>query len=140
MDLLGKFFFVRNFRPRRAISVLKGSPRESLVATIQAAAAGESPCPAGELRRIAATMATRKAIDDEEEFAVVSKVVEFWRRRYDDWLRRTSRNPLLHDLWKEALGDLEVKEGSGLLEERDDEHRTMVGDFAEIVGLIDTEQ
>jgi len=46
--------------------VLKGSPRASLVATIQAAAAGESPCPAGELRRIAATMATRKAIDDED--------------------------------------------------------------------------
>ena len=46
--------------------VLKGSPRESLIATITAAAAGDSPCPAGELRRIAATMATRKAIDDED--------------------------------------------------------------------------
>ena len=46
--------------------VLKGSPRESLIATITAAAAGESPSPAGELRRIAVMMSTRQAIDDED--------------------------------------------------------------------------
>jgi DNA-binding NarL/FixJ family response regulator len=46
--------------------VLKGSPRESLIATITAAAVGESPSPAGELRRIATMMSTRQAIDDED--------------------------------------------------------------------------
>ena len=46
--------------------VLKGSPRESLVQTIQAAAAGESPCHAGELRRIAAAMKVRQAVDDDD--------------------------------------------------------------------------
>lgn len=46
--------------------VLKGSPRESLVQTIQAAAAGESPCHAGELRRIAAAMKVRQVVDDDD--------------------------------------------------------------------------
>ncbi len=46
--------------------VLKGSSREALVATIQAAAAGESPCHAGELRRIANTMSARQAVDDDD--------------------------------------------------------------------------
>jgi DNA-binding NarL/FixJ family response regulator len=46
--------------------VLKGSPRDDLVTTIQAAAAGESPCHAGELRRIATAMKVRQAIDDDE--------------------------------------------------------------------------
>lgn len=46
--------------------VLKGSSREALVATIQAAAAGESPCHAGELRRIANAMSARQAVDDDD--------------------------------------------------------------------------
>ncbi|NQU21018.1 MAG: response regulator transcription factor [Candidatus Nealsonbacteria bacterium] len=46
--------------------VLKGSSREDLVATIQAAAAGESPCRSGELRRIAGAMKVRQVIDDDD--------------------------------------------------------------------------
>ncbi len=46
--------------------VLKGSPREALIATIQAAAAGESPCHLGELRRIANAMSARQAVDDDD--------------------------------------------------------------------------
>jgi len=46
--------------------VLKGSSREALVATIQAAAAGESPCHAGELKRIANAMSARQAVDDDD--------------------------------------------------------------------------
>jgi DNA-binding NarL/FixJ family response regulator len=46
--------------------VLKGSPREDIIATITAAAAGESPCRSGEMRRIAAAMKVRQAIDDDD--------------------------------------------------------------------------
>lgn len=46
--------------------VLKGSSREALVATITAAGKGESPSRSGELRRIAAAMKVRQAIDDED--------------------------------------------------------------------------
>jgi len=46
--------------------VLKGSSREALIATIKAAAAGESPCHAGELRRIANTMSARQTVDDDD--------------------------------------------------------------------------
>jgi DNA-binding NarL/FixJ family response regulator len=46
--------------------VLKGSSRDDIVATITAAAKGESPCRVGELRRIAATMKIRAVIDDDE--------------------------------------------------------------------------
>jgi DNA-binding NarL/FixJ family response regulator len=46
--------------------VLKGSTREAMVATIQAAAAGESPSRSGELRRIAAAMKLRQVVDDDE--------------------------------------------------------------------------
>ncbi len=46
--------------------VLKGSSREDLVATIQAAAAGESPCRSGELRRIAGAMKVRQVLDDDD--------------------------------------------------------------------------
>jgi DNA-binding NarL/FixJ family response regulator len=46
--------------------VLKGSSREDLVATIQAAAAGESPSRAGELRRVAGAMKIRQVIDDDD--------------------------------------------------------------------------
>jgi DNA-binding NarL/FixJ family response regulator len=46
--------------------VLKGSPRESIVETILAAAAGESPSRFGELKKIAATMKVRQVLDDED--------------------------------------------------------------------------
>ena len=46
--------------------VLKGSPRQDLIDTILAAAAGESPCRAGQLKKIAATMKVRQAIDDDD--------------------------------------------------------------------------
>jgi len=46
--------------------VLKGSPREDLIATIQAAAAGESPSRSGELKKIANTMKVRQVIDDDD--------------------------------------------------------------------------
>ena len=46
--------------------ILKGSSRDDLVATITAAAAGESPCQSGELRRISATMKIRQTIDDDD--------------------------------------------------------------------------
>lgn len=45
---------------------LKGSSREDLIATIEAAAAGESPSRSGELKKIAATMKVRQAIDDDD--------------------------------------------------------------------------
>ena len=45
---------------------LKGSSREDLIATITAAAAGESPSRAGELKKIAAAMKVRQAIDDDD--------------------------------------------------------------------------
>ena len=46
--------------------VLKRSPRSAIIETIQAAAAGKSPCPSGELHRIAEMMNTRKVIADEQ--------------------------------------------------------------------------
>ena len=46
--------------------VLKGSTREDMIATIEAAAAGESPSRCGELRRIATAMKLRQVIDDDE--------------------------------------------------------------------------
>jgi DNA-binding NarL/FixJ family response regulator len=46
--------------------VLKGSPREDLVGTILAAAAGESPSKHGELKKVAAQMKVRQVIDDED--------------------------------------------------------------------------
>ena len=46
--------------------VLKGSPREDLIATIMAAAAGESPSRCGELKKIASTMKVRQVIDDDD--------------------------------------------------------------------------
>ncbi len=46
--------------------VLKGSPREDIIATIVAAAAGESPSRSGEMRRIAAAMKVRQVIDDDD--------------------------------------------------------------------------
>jgi len=46
--------------------VLKGSSREDLITTLRAAAAGESPCRAGELRRIAGAMKIRQVVDDDE--------------------------------------------------------------------------
>ena len=46
--------------------VLKGSSREDLISTLQAAAAGESPSRAGELRRVATAMKMREAVDDDE--------------------------------------------------------------------------
>ena len=46
--------------------VLKGSPREDIIATIVAAAAGESPSRSGELKKIASTMKVRQAIDDDD--------------------------------------------------------------------------
>ncbi len=46
--------------------VLKGSPREDIIATIQAAAAGESPSRTGELKRIASVMKARRVVDDDD--------------------------------------------------------------------------
>lgn len=46
--------------------VLKGSSRDDMVATITAAARGESPARTGELRRIATAMKVRQAIDDDD--------------------------------------------------------------------------
>ncbi len=46
--------------------VLKGSSREDLVATIVAAAAGESPSRSGELKKIAGAMKVRQVIDDDD--------------------------------------------------------------------------
>ena len=46
--------------------VLKGSPREDLIATIQAAAAGESPSRSGELKKIANTMKVRQVVVDDD--------------------------------------------------------------------------
>jgi DNA-binding NarL/FixJ family response regulator len=46
--------------------VLKGSTREAIVATITAAAAGESPSRSGELRRVAGAMKIRQVLDDDE--------------------------------------------------------------------------
>jgi DNA-binding NarL/FixJ family response regulator len=46
--------------------VLKGSSREDLIATITACAQGESPCRAGELRRVASAMKIRQVVDDDE--------------------------------------------------------------------------
>jgi DNA-binding NarL/FixJ family response regulator len=45
---------------------LKGSSREDLIATIMAASTGESPSRAGELKKIAAAMKVRQAIDDDD--------------------------------------------------------------------------
>jgi len=45
--------------------VLKGSPRDDIIATITAVSLGESPGHSGELRRVAAAMKTREAIDDD---------------------------------------------------------------------------
>lgn len=46
--------------------VLKGSTRDDIIATIQAAAAGQSPSRTGELKRIAAAMKVRQVIDDDD--------------------------------------------------------------------------
>jgi len=45
--------------------VLKGSARDDIIATITAAADGESPSRSGEFRRIAGAMQVRQAIDDD---------------------------------------------------------------------------
>ena len=46
--------------------VLKGSSREAIVATITAAAEGESPSRSGELRRVAGAMKIRQVLEDDE--------------------------------------------------------------------------
>jgi len=46
--------------------VLKGASRDDLIATIMAAAAGESPCRSGELKRIASAMKVRQVVDDDD--------------------------------------------------------------------------
>jgi DNA-binding NarL/FixJ family response regulator len=46
--------------------VLKGSSRNELVSAINAAATGQPPSRAGELRRVQSTMATREPSDDED--------------------------------------------------------------------------
>ena len=46
--------------------VLKGSARDDIIATIVAAAAGESPSRSGEMKRIAAAMKVRQVIDDDD--------------------------------------------------------------------------
>ena len=46
--------------------VLKGSSRDDIVTTIVAAAHGESPSHAGELKKIAGTMKVRQVVDDDD--------------------------------------------------------------------------
>ena len=46
--------------------VLKGSSRDDMIATIKAAAAGESPSRSGELKRVASAMKVRQVIDDDD--------------------------------------------------------------------------
>ena len=46
--------------------VLKGSSRDDVIATITAAAAGESPSHRGELKKVAGTMKVRQLIDDDD--------------------------------------------------------------------------
>ncbi len=46
--------------------VLKGSSRDDIIATIVAAARGESPSHAGELKKIAALMKVRQVLDDDD--------------------------------------------------------------------------
>ncbi len=46
--------------------VLKGSSRDDIVTTIQAAAAGQSPSRCGELKKIAAAMKVRQVVDDDD--------------------------------------------------------------------------
>jgi DNA-binding NarL/FixJ family response regulator len=46
--------------------VLKGSSRDAIINTITAAAQGESPSRAGELRRVAGAMKVRQVLDDDE--------------------------------------------------------------------------
>lgn len=46
--------------------MLKGSNREAIIETILAAAAGESPSRAGELRRVASTMKVREVVDEDD--------------------------------------------------------------------------
>ncbi len=46
--------------------VLKGSSREAILATITAAAEGESPSRSGELRRVAGAMKIRQVLEDDE--------------------------------------------------------------------------
>ncbi len=46
--------------------VLKGSSRDDMIATITAAAAGESPSRSGELKKIAGAMKVRQVIDDDD--------------------------------------------------------------------------
>jgi len=46
--------------------VLKGSKRADIIATIEAAAAGESPSRSGELRRVAGAMKIRQVLDDDD--------------------------------------------------------------------------
>jgi DNA-binding NarL/FixJ family response regulator len=46
--------------------VVKSSSRDDIVATIQAAAAGESPSRTGELKKIAGAMKVRQAVDDDD--------------------------------------------------------------------------
>ncbi len=46
--------------------VLKGSPRDDIVTTIQEAAAGRAPSRTGELKRIAAAMKVRQVVDDDD--------------------------------------------------------------------------
>ncbi len=46
--------------------VLKGSSREDVIATIVAAAAGESPSHAGQLKKIAGQMKVRQVMDDDD--------------------------------------------------------------------------
>ena len=57
-------------RPGRGLGrldyVLKGSSRDDIIATIVAAAKGESPSRTGELKKIAATMKVRQVVDDDD--------------------------------------------------------------------------
>jgi len=46
--------------------ILKGAPREDLIACIEAVAAGESPSRYGELRKVAGTMKVRQLVDDDD--------------------------------------------------------------------------
>ncbi|MEN6448969.1 MAG: response regulator transcription factor [Thermoguttaceae bacterium] len=46
--------------------ILKGAPRENIIGTIMAAAAGESPSRFGELKKVASAMKVRQVLEDED--------------------------------------------------------------------------
>ncbi len=59
--------------------VLKGSDRQAIIETIMAAAAGESPSRAGELRRVASAMKVRQVVVDDDEVPLTQRETQVLR-------------------------------------------------------------